>query len=51
MDRGSNSIEHKESIKNLLKLTGVTDEFDLSDPSTDQAIMNIICGVIENFNP
>ena len=45
------SQQHKESIKNLLKLTGIVDSFDLGDPETDRQIMNVICGVIENFNP
>ena len=46
MNNEDNSQKHKESIKNLLKLTGIVDEFDLGDPGTDQAIMNIICSTI-----
>ena len=35
MDNSGDSKRHKESIKNLLKLTGIVDEFDLGDPNTD----------------
>ena len=37
MDRQDDqSQQHKESIKNLLKLTGIVDSFDLGDPETDR---------------
>ena len=51
MDNTADSRAHAASIKNLLKLTGIVDEFDFGDPNTDQEIMNIICGVIKDFDP
>ena len=32
MDKTGDSRAHAESIKKLLKLTGIADEFDLGDP-------------------
>ena len=46
MDNNSESREHHESLKILLKLSGLGDDIDIGDPSTDVEIMNVICKVL-----
>lgn len=51
MDNQSTSEEHREQVRKLLQLAGVGDDVAVgSDPRADKETLEVICGVIKNFD-
>ena len=51
MDNQSTSEEHREQVRKLLQLAGVGDDVAVgSDPRADKETLEVICGVMKNFD-
>lgn len=52
MDNASQSSQHYEEVRKLLRLAGLGDDVAIGrDQKSDQEVMDVICNVIQNFQP